>query len=130
MKMVLSALTGAAAVALGAMGAHALEEILAEGGYTAVWKTASTYHIIHALLLVVLAGWQPLPVKRWWVFFSGVWLFSGSIYLLCLTPWKWLGPVTPLGGTILIIGWFSLALSTRNPTVGRSPDPTEFRGKS
>jgi len=111
--MVLAALTGAAAVALGALGAHALEEVLASGGYTAAWKTAATYHIIHALLLVVLARWQPLPCKRWWLFFTGIWLFSASIYLLCLTPWKWLGPVTPIGGTLLIIGWLSLVIPTR-----------------
>lgn len=103
-----SALTGAAAVVLGALGAHALEDVLAKGGYIEAWKTASSYHLIHALLLVVLANWTPLAVKRWWVIFCGVWIFSGSIYLLCLTPWKWLGPVTPVGGFLLIIGWVTL----------------------
>ncbi|MEM6884960.1 MAG: DUF423 domain-containing protein [Verrucomicrobiota bacterium] len=115
--MVLAALTGAAAVALGALGAHALKDVLAAGDYTTAWKTASTYHIIHALLLVVLARWHPFPLKRWWVFFVGVWLFSGSIYLLCLTPWKWLGPVTPIGGTVLIIGWLSLVIPSPKPNL-------------
>ncbi len=110
---VAAALTGAAAVALGAMGAHALESVLEAGGMMAAWKTASTYHLIHALLLLLLTRWQPFPCRRWWVFLSGVWLFSTSIYLLCLTPWKWLGPVTPLGGTLLIIGWVSLAFPAK-----------------
>lgn len=108
-----AALTGAAAVALGAMGAHALEEVLAAGNYTAAWKTASVYHLVHALVLIVLARWQPFSQRKWWVFFVGVWLFSGSIYLLCLTPWKWLGPATPVGGALLIIGWVLLAFKCK-----------------
>ena len=111
--MVLTALTGAAAVVLGALGAHALEDVLAAGGYIPAWKTASTYHIIHAVVLLILARWHPVPLKRWWLLLVGVWLFSGSIYLLCLTSWKWLGPVTPIGGTLLIIGWVSLGFGCK-----------------
>jgi uncharacterized membrane protein YgdD (TMEM256/DUF423 family) len=42
---------------------------------------------------------------------AGTVLFSGSIYLLCLYSWKWLGPVTPVGGLCLMLSWSLLAFS-------------------
>jgi len=46
---------------------------------------------------------------------TGMTLFSGSIYLLVLDPqrFKFLGPVTPLGGLALIAGWGALAVGSR-----------------
>jgi uncharacterized membrane protein YgdD (TMEM256/DUF423 family) len=113
--LIAAALTGATAVAIGAMGAHALETVLEQGGHTEAWKTASTYHLVHAVLLLVVSRWQPVPRYRWW-------LFSGSIYLLCLTSWKWLGPVTPVGGMLLIVGWISLAAGVTSQTLAKG-DP-------
>ena len=44
------------------------------------------------------------------LFIIGSVLFSGSIYLLVLTGQKWLGPVTPLGGLCLMLGWVALVI--------------------
>ena len=48
-----------------------------------------------------------------WAFATGILLFSGSLYLLALTDARWLGMVTPLGGTAFLIGWAALAWHTR-----------------
>ena len=48
------------------------------------------------------------------LFGSGILLFSGSIYLLVLTKFRWLGPVTPIGGLLLIAGWLSLIALARD----------------
>lgn len=122
-----SALSGSSAVILGAMGAHALKERLTAAGRLEAWKTASLYHVVHAvaLLAVLIAARQAHAlgdanvVQAWkrvaiaWL--TGVLFFSGSIYTLSLNGPSWLGPVTPLGGIILITGWFMIAW-TRTPT--------------
>ena len=50
-------------------------------------------------------------VTAGWVLFAGMLVFSGSLYVLVLSGQKWLGAITPLGGTALIIGWLMLAWS-------------------
>jgi uncharacterized membrane protein YgdD (TMEM256/DUF423 family) len=103
-------------VALGAFGAHALKDLLAERGMAANWQTAVKYQLVHAVALLALAGWarggSDAGAWRWaarfWV--AGAVLFSGSLYLLCTVGWKWLGPVTPLGGLCLLGGWVALAV--------------------
>lgn len=105
----LAAVYGTLAVALGAFGAHALGPKLAELETIAVWKTALDYQIWHALVLLILAfsGLTSRTAKAAQVCFTvGIPLFSGSLYWLALGGPRWLGPITPLGGTALIIGWF------------------------
>ena len=110
----LAALSGFAAVALGAMGAHGpVHDTLVAAGKLGDWETAVRYHLPHSMFLYVLAlfigsggrqaGWA------WRGLFTGMLLFSGSIYLLSNFGWKWLCPVTPLGGLSLIAGWLMLA---------------------
>lgn len=107
-------LLGVTGVALGALGAHALKAQLLERGMSAAWETAARYHIVHAVALVGFAGWlrsqpaaKPRQIERWtslcWI--VGTCLFSGSIYLLAVGGPRWLGPITPLGGIALMIGW-------------------------
>ncbi len=111
-----AAFLGFTGVALGAFGAHALKDLLTERGTAANWQTAVKYQLVHAVVLLALAGWlRGAPAAgslcRWaarlWT--VGVILFSGSLYLLCTVGWKWLGPVTPLGGLCLLGGWGLLA---------------------
>ena len=106
----IAALTGGLAVALGAFGAHGLKAILARNGTVAIWEKAVLYHLIHALMLFVLAGRPPLLRGPWWSFLVGIIIFSGSLYLLALTNWRWLGAVTPLGGLGFMFGWLWLVL--------------------
>lgn len=108
-----AAIAGFLAVALGAMGAHALEpRLLAYPKGIEHWKTAALYHLVHAAMLWACAG-EPAFRRAWIFFLAGIVLFSGSLYVLCLTQAKWLGAVTPFGGFSLLIGWFLLAWNAR-----------------
>lgn len=100
------------AVAAGAFGAHGLEKRLDEYGLR-IWQTAATYHMTHALALILLAlaerQFQRAFPAAHAAFGIGILLFSGSLYLLALTGQRWLGAITPLGGTAFLIGWATLA---------------------
>ncbi len=106
-----AAVTGFLAVALGAFGAHGLNNILAQNGTAAIWETAAFYHLIHAVMLFVLAGRKPLVAGPWWCFLTGMVIFSGSLYLLAATNARWLGAITPIGGIGLLAGWLWLAIT-------------------
>ncbi len=93
------------AVALGAFGAHSLKSTLELRGMLDVWNKAVLYHFIHAIALLVLALYGNVNCGAWWLLFAGIFLFSGSLYLLALTNLRWLGAVTPLGGLCFLAGW-------------------------
>lgn len=111
------ALTG---VILGAFGAHALKAILSPERLLS-FETGVRYQLIHALALLALSLYSQLnppnmiSAKRiGWIahfFIIGCVLFSGSIYGLALlsimqfTSASILGPITPIGGLLLILGW-------------------------
>ena len=112
-------MTGAAlmalAVILGAFGAHALKSRLALD-MMQVYHTGVQYQFYHALGLVivgVLSIHYPSVTLNWSAIFMtiGIALFSGSLYLLAITGIKWLGAITPLGGTSFIVGWILLFVS-------------------
>ena len=107
----IAAIAGFLAVALGAFGAHGLKKILAQNGTATVWETAVLYHFVHAVMLLVLAGRRPLATGPWWCFLAGLVIFSGSLYLLAATGARWLGAITPVGGTSLLAGWLWLAIT-------------------
>ena len=108
-----AALAGALGVALGAFGAHGLRGSI-EPRLMETFQTAVQYQLIHALALLLVAltmGWlgQNLSLQvSAYAFMAGIILFSGSLYGLVLTEMRWLGPVTPLGGLCLIVGWLAL----------------------
>jgi uncharacterized membrane protein YgdD (TMEM256/DUF423 family) len=112
----IAGLIGALGVALGAFGAHGLKATLATRGMTEVWQTAAHYHLLHSVALLALALART-PRSRWTgpLFVSGILLFSGSLYLLAFTGIRWLGAITPLGGSLLIAGWLSLLLRRSEP---------------
>src|SRR5262245_50382931 len=104
-----AAAVGAAGVILGAFGAHGLKELLDRNQATAAWQTAVLYHLIHAVVLLMLASVSPWRKAPWCFLLAGVILFSGSLYILGLTGLRWLGAVTPFGGVCFIAGWIWLA---------------------
>jgi uncharacterized membrane protein YgdD (TMEM256/DUF423 family) len=106
----ISAVVGFLGVALGAFGAHALKEHLAALQMGDVWEKAVFYHLIHAVVLLLLAGRPVFPRLPWCCFLVGIILFSGSLYLLAYTGIRWLGAITPLGGLSLLAGWLILAI--------------------
>ena len=105
----IAAAMGLLAVALGAFGAHGLKDLLAQNGTAAIWEKAVFYHFIHAVMLFLLAERKPFPAVAWWGFLAGIWIFSGSLYLLAATNVLWLGAITPVGGVSFLVGWGWLA---------------------
>ena len=73
------------AVALGAFGAHALRATLEERGMVDVWNKAVFYQFIHAIALLVLALYGTINRGACLLLLVGIFLFSGSLYLLALT---------------------------------------------
>lgn len=107
---------GLTAVIFGAFGAHALEIRLHPDSLKA-FETGVRYQMWHALLLLFLSGGaekMKVPKLTPWLFIVGIVLFSFSIYglsckeLLPSVNVGWLGPITPIGGGLLILGWISL----------------------
>jgi uncharacterized membrane protein YgdD (TMEM256/DUF423 family) len=104
----IAALTGAVAVGLGAFGAHALKDLLTKSHTEEIWRTAVFYHLIHAVMIYLLSTRNRLHTGPWVCFFVGILIFSGSLYLLCVTGMRWLGAITPIGGVSFIAGWIWL----------------------
>ena len=119
------------AVALGAWGAHGLEEHLAQGTLASAasddgandlaqrlgwWDTAVRYHLAHSIALIIVGMLKQRRSRTaWgtagWLLVGGVALFAGSLYSMTLLgdDWKWLGAVVPIGGLLLILGWAAIA---------------------
>ena len=107
--LTLAALSGLVAVAAGAFGAHGVSDLKAKD-----WlRTGSEYQLVHALAALACFPLSRAGVRRAavcaWLFLAGAALFSGSLYLMALTPGRWMVLLTPLGGLVLLIGWASLA---------------------
>lgn len=104
----LGALYAALAVAAGAFAAHSLKLPTADA---ANWETGARYQMYHALALVLcsLLGDRGIPVRAAnWCFAIGTPIFSTTLYAMALGGPRWLGAITPLGGTLMIVGWLCL----------------------
>ncbi|WOC39573.1 DUF423 domain-containing protein [Polaribacter sp. HL-MS24] len=109
----ITSLLGFIAVVLGAFGAHSLQEVLTPAQLLS-FETAVRYQMYHVLVLLLInlhdgfSSQQKNGISGF--FFAGIVFFSGSIYLIQLTPVTaasvWF--VTPLGGLFLLIGWLTL----------------------
>jgi len=108
MLLLAGALLAGSAVALGAFGTHALADLLAQR-QRGWWDTAVTYQAWHGLALLALAA-AGVPHLRLIdaLLGGGALVFSGSLYLMALSDWRWLGAVTPIGGAAMIAGWLVL----------------------
>lgn len=112
--LLLGALSGGFAVAMGAFAAHGLRDLL--GTQALAWvETGVRYQAWHSLALVavaILASRRPNRILALSAaaFFGGILLFSGSLYAMALSGARWLGVVTPVGGVFLLLGWALLAI--------------------
>ena len=112
--LVIGAISGCLVVILGAFGAHGLKDILAEHGKS-IYEKAVLYHIFHTMAILVLGLIEKIQPEMelslaGWAFIFGIILFSGSLYVLAVTGFKWMGMITPIGGVMFIIGWVMLFL--------------------
>src|SRR5690606_10925641 len=108
--LIVAAINGLLAVVFGAFGAHALKTRTTESLLSA-WQTGVQYQFYHALALLAVGMLMTKTLNNSLLltcgvlFTVGIILFSGSLYGLTLSGPKWLGPVTPVGGMLLILGW-------------------------
>jgi uncharacterized membrane protein YgdD (TMEM256/DUF423 family) len=111
--VILAAISMFIAVSAGAFGAHGLKQVL-DADMLAIWHTAVTYQMIHALGMLAIAllmsrfdkvylGWAGSAM------FIGIVIFSGSLYVLTLSGIRILGAITPIGGLAFLAGWLLLA---------------------
>ena len=118
--LLIAGILGMLAVILGAFGAHGLKELLAPDQLNS-YRTGVNYQFYHTMVLLFLGLILKRNESRWFqrasfLFIAGILLFSGSIYLLScrellgLASYKWLGPITPIGGVFFILGWLSLCI--------------------
>lgn len=122
-KIVLTGtLLGGLSVILGAFGAHALKKVLTVDELTS-FETGVRYQMYHALFLLFVGTTALVSEKSketlFYLVLSGIVFFSGSIYLLATRSitgvnFKFLGPVTPLGGLLLISAWVLLFVHILN----------------
>lgn len=117
-----AAVLGALGVALGAFGAHGLQQLTTDEKILHSYQTGVQYQVYHSIaLLIAAAAAEKLNEKyfKWAAlcFTVGVIFFSGSLYIITYLKIqesdaaRYLGPVTPLGGLLFIAGWLLLAVS-------------------
>jgi uncharacterized membrane protein YgdD (TMEM256/DUF423 family) len=106
----LGCLMMATSIALGAMGAHTLEDAIS-ARYLDVWKTASLYFALNGLGFMSISGSAPSTKGMYLkITILGAFIFSVSLWFLALNELispalRKLGAVTPIGGVLMIIGW-------------------------
>lgn len=113
--VILGAINGFLAVALGAFGAHLLEGNISDH-YIGVWETGVQYQMLHAGgLLAIGILLHIIPVKQLqiagWLMLGGIVVFSGSLYTLALSGIGILGAITPIGGVLFLAAWVFVILA-------------------
>lgn len=114
--IVFAAVSGFMAVVLGAFGAHYLKNRLEPAALSA-FETAVMYQMFHTLALLLfamlVARFPEESLFRWaaYALITGIILFSGSLYGLSIAGYKFLGPVTPLGGLAFLTGWLLMGVA-------------------
>ncbi|MDX3899477.1 MAG: DUF423 domain-containing protein [Sphingobium sp.] len=94
----LAALSAALAVAAGAFGAHG-----ASSPQAAEWlRTGGLYQLVHAVAALAVMG-QARGAAI--ILLAGAAIFAVTLYAMALGGPRWLGAVTPIGGSLLIGGW-------------------------
>ena len=108
---------GAVAVLLGAFGAHGLK-VLIDASSLEIWQKGVDYQFYHTFALLYLSTFARYRNKliniAYFCFTFGILLFSGSLYLLATRNIlkigfvDVLGPITPIGGLLFVLGWIML----------------------
>ena len=109
-NFIITCFLGMLGIILGAFGAHALKEVLTSDELIS-FNTAVRYQMYHVIVLLFVNMYVGFSTKQKntisWLFFSGIFFFSGSIYAIQLTELTatsiWF--ITPIGGLFFILGW-------------------------
>ncbi len=122
-QLMFAALFGALSIIMASVGAHALHEQLQSAHLLVTFHKAVDYAMYHALaLMAIVVLQQCFPKVRFWLvgylWVLGTVLFSGSLFLHTVAGWHRLTALTPVGGTLMIVGWLLLAIfAYRTPLV-------------
>ena len=113
--LVIGSILGGTGVMIGAFGAHALKNLLESSGRMETFETAVKYQFYHALALILLGilmsnNHHSFYQYSGYSFTLGTIVFSGSLYILCLSGITKFGMITPIGGLLMIVGWLFLLL--------------------
>ncbi len=110
--IIAAALFAALGIISGAFGAHALKGML-DASQQGWFDKAVHYHQVAAIGVLVMALLSdqraPSDALNGWLLLLGALIFSTTLYLMALGAPRWLGAVTPIGGTIMILAWCRLA---------------------
>ncbi|TXD48199.1 DUF423 domain-containing protein [Polaribacter sp. IC073] len=115
-NLIITSFLGMLAIILGAFGAHALKDSLSIAELLS-YETGVRYQMYHVIVLLFVNMYNGFSSAQKntisWLFFSGIFCFSGSIYAIQLTEItaKSIWFITPLGGLLLVIGWLFMTLS-------------------
>lgn len=107
--IIIGAVFGFLAVALGAFGAHLLEGNISDKMLN-TWEKAVKYQMFHTVPIIIAAllyAKSSLSSLLWsgWLFIIGTLIFSGSLYIYSNTGTKFLAMMTPFGGITFLVGW-------------------------
>jgi len=111
----IGSLSAAIAVIFGAFGAHYVRSQISHE-MLAVYQTGVQYHMYHSLALIaiglIIKNIKPSALLQLagWVMLFGMVMFSGSLYVLSITQIRWLGFITPIGGTAFVVAWVMTAI--------------------
>ena len=113
--LILAAFLGALALLIGSLGAHLWQDILADRDTVGRFHRAENYLFYHALGLAVVAQLvERFPAQKFqsvgWCLAAGVIIFSGSLLVYSVTGFQPIIKITPLGGSLLILGWILLGI--------------------
>ena len=118
----ISAGLGVFGVLFGAFGAHGLQAVLAlHPKATHWWTTAVFYHLIHAVVMMLLCALRPFPAWSWRLLAAGVAMLRGCLYLMALTRWMCFEALRPFGGLCFLVGWLLLVLRPLETTTPTDP---------
>jgi len=115
----ISSILMAIAISIGAFGAHGLKPYLDEYGLS-IYAKATSYEFYMTIGLFIISFISiiiPNSTKvktSFYLVLSGMLIFSFSLYILALTKIMWLGAITPIGGSLMIIGWIVLFFTIKN----------------
>jgi uncharacterized membrane protein YgdD (TMEM256/DUF423 family) len=111
-------------VTAGALGAHALKQLLEQTGGSGNYDLATDYMFYHGLGLIaagiVKGRGCPAPIDlAGWLFVAGSAMFQGNLYLIALVDLRTFQFLTPVGGICLMAGWLALAIAAARKKAGR-----------
>lgn len=112
--IIISAVSGFTAVAIGAFGAHGLKEKLTPE-MLEVYKTGVLYHLVHTVVLLAISLSDKIKTQLPSIFFLlGIILFSFSLYIYSTSGIRFFAMITPFGGVSFLIGWLMIIVIVRN----------------